>query len=137
MESILLRGEKGARKRKMGHSRVGWLLVEAPHTGRDRDVRSGGGNTVSGLSTGKSGNDLAWHHFYHLLLFRREGPCVYVLERPLARSPGTNLGADTQGPGAKGQTAPGVGPDPLLLLLLLIVSISNLMMHTYITFFLF
>ena len=60
--------------------------------------------------------------------------CMYWRDPPLASapSPGTNLGADTQGPGAKGQTAPGVGPDPLLLLL--IVSISNLMMHVQCTY---
>ena len=62
---------------------------------------------------------------------------MYVLERDSqlasAPSPGTNLGADTQGPGAKGQTAPGVADPPWaltpLLLILLLISFSHLMVH--------
>ena len=117
-----------------------WLLVggglnweEAPHRERP-GCGVGRGNTMSGPRRSKSGEDRRAPLLSHLQpASSQEGlMCVCITERETllasARSPGTNLGADTQGPGAKGQTAPGEGsaapPSPPTA-----ISISSLMMH--------
>ena len=95
---------------------------------------SGGATPCPGQGGAKVGK-IGGHHFYHTFNLPpalRKALCVCITERETllasARSPGTNLGADTQGPGAKGQTAPGEGSaaphSPPTA-----ISISSLMMH--------
>ena len=94
---------------------------------------SGGATPCPGQGGAKVGK-IGGHHFYHTFNLPplRKAFCVCITERETllasARSPGTNLGADTQGPGAKGQTAPGEGSaaphSPPTA-----ISISSLMMH--------
>ena len=89
---------------------------------------------MSGPRRSKSGEDRRAPLLSHLQpASSQEGlVCLHYRERETllasARSPGTNLGADTQGPGAKGQTAPGEGSaaphSPPTA-----ISISSLMMH--------
>ena len=99
-------------RRKWGMAgQAGWLLEEAPHRERP-GCGVGRGNTMSGLSGRQKWE---WLGTTSITFSGEEDlVCMYWRDPPLASapSPGTNLGADTQGPGAKGQTAPGVGPDP-------------------------
>ena len=95
---------------------------EAPHRERP-GCGVGRGNTMSGPRRSKSGEDRRAPLLSHLQPASCSQEGLVCMERETllasARSPGTNLGADTQGPGAKGQTAPGEGsaaPPHLLLL---------------------